>query len=293
MADVAPGAFLVQPAVHDDGPLYIAYQWGPYGPYPEGFAFARGVDPVDPNDPMTWDYLYDPSDLPLRIGLYTAKLYDSSHDYLPLPDDHQQIQMFPQLAPDPLDPNVLYAVFHDLVEPASGQPDEDADVFLVKLTRDPQTDTWTAAQRVHVNDPDDPNAPTPTDQFLPALTVTPGATPAETRVHVIFYDDRKFPNQLDDPQPIYPNFDVFYAYSMDAGETFQWPDEELYQVPPETAVRFELGIGPEFELADYIGIAPQEHLLGVDLWTSFMGTHAGDPGHKSVIYSSRIRWGLP
>jgi len=298
-----------QPAVEGDGPLYIALtqQDEPGGPMK--IRFLRGQDVDDPNYPIVWDYLYgpddpnDPNDF-LEVGFYTHEL----SSYLAIANSSCRANLFPLLAVDPgTDPNnpdVLYLVYHDTVEEPNIPPDPpwdiDVDVFLHKLTEQ-EDGTWLAGGRVQVNDSDDPNAASPTDQFHPAVTVTPGPTPEETRVHVIFYDDRRFETQVDFPWPDEPKFDVFYAYSEDAGQSFEPQlDRLLFLNDPDdpndpAAVDYaDVDPNPEFPLADYIGIARQVQGSGYRIWTSYMGTYEDDPTeHKSVIWSSQIRWASP
>lgn len=277
-----------QPAVHGNGPLYAAIVSGEDAGT-TGIRVVKGQDPLDPNDPMTWEYLESSQDVPLEIPLYVTDV----KQYVPIDFEAFTIG---QLAVDPYSSAKLYLVYHDLVEAPSARADEDVDVFLQVLTEQ-AGGSWSAGNRVQVNDPDDPDADTPIDQLIPALTVTPGpsGTPASTRVHVIFYDDRKFDTQQDSPPPEYPKFDVFYAYSTNGGVSFEWDDEELYQIPPETCVNYEL-VDSGFKFGHYIGIAPQvpAAIAGHRIWTSFTGTHAADTtDHKSVIYSSQIPWASP
>jgi hypothetical protein len=124
-------------------------------------------------------------------------------------------------------------------------------------------------------------------------------------MHVIFYDDRRFDEQIDfppdcdpnDPNDPYlcPKFNVYYAYSENGGLSFPEPDRELYQVPPETALDYAVVEGQgTFTFQDYIGITWQAAGQGYRIWTTFTGTHADDPTeHDSVIYSSQIPWPPP
>ncbi|HUU98058.1 MAG TPA: hypothetical protein VM487_20175 [Phycisphaerae bacterium] len=302
----ANGAGFLYAAVHEGGPLYVSYQYDPdpndpeQDDYEKVFRFVRGDDPNDVNDPMTWAHLDadpGPDVVPLYVGLYADRVHMTKERYLPLPYRHFQVQAFPNVAADPVDPDVLYVVYHDVVQGYDpNDADVDVDVFLSRLER--QADgTWEADPRVRVNDEDDPNALTPSDQFLPALTVTPGPPGEPSRIHVIFYDDRNYEDQIDTKYPDVLNpearFDVFYAYSIDGGLNFT--NEELYQRLPETAVDYTLEppAPTAFELTDYIGIShrPTSSGTGYQVYTSFTGTHANDPtDHKTVIYSSRIAW---
>ena len=296
-------------AVHDDSPLYVGYQGGAWGGYAQAFGFVKGEDPNTPDDPMTWSYLdtdNDPNNGTLRIGLNAgAKIAD----WVPAPGEFPG-HIYPEMAVDPADPdNVVYVVYDDVADPNEiddpNVTDVNVDVFLVKLTRDPQTDTWSAGDRVLVNDLDDPNAPTPSDQFLPSVTATPGPTAEQTRVHVIFYDDRRFPSQSEGSAD--PKFDVYYAYSRDAGTTFEEnlllflddPDDPNdppaadYELVPDDPNHPNDPSG-RFVLRDYIGIDAQPEGSGYRIWTSYMGTCADDPTeHPTVIWSSQIRWLFP
>ncbi|HUU96595.1 MAG TPA: hypothetical protein VM487_12715 [Phycisphaerae bacterium] len=275
-----------QPAVYGDSPVYAGYVNDAVGS--PGDLVIRVVQGQD--DPETglvnWIHLESSPGVALELPLNADDR--DLRDYVPYPPSTGAVLTIPQLAPDPNDPeNRLYVVYHDLVAAPSGQDDEDVDVFLQVLTR--QFDgTWVAADRVQVNDPDgDPPPPTPSDQFLPALTVDPLG-----RIHVIFYDDRRFDYQIDDPPPQYPKFDVFYAYSIDGGEHFVRPNERLFQHPDpgQDPAAADFLWAPDFWPGDYIGITHQAEGDGFQIWTSFAGTHEPDPGEKSVIFSSQIPW---
>jgi len=152
------------------------------------------------------------------------------------------------------------------------------------LTRNPTTGRWSVGPAILVADDDDPF--NETDQFLPRVDVAPNGN-----VHIIYYDDREYPQADDDPTP---RFDVFYAWAsgsqlnfQDPGHTFELCDDPqnncLATVP---AVDFALP-AMAFVFGDYIGID-----VGAGrVWTSFMG-HAPYPRdpyeNKSVIWSSQI-----
>ncbi|HUT91936.1 MAG TPA: hypothetical protein VMY37_20745, partial [Thermoguttaceae bacterium] len=207
--------------------------------------------------------------------------------FLPHVTNHGAVEMFPQFAAapktDPNDPDVLYVVYHDLVSPPGEGPDQDVDVFLVKLTREPFYGTWTADPRVRVNDDE---VEWVADQFLPALTVDPLG-----RIHVIFYDDRY--HEFQDDSTDRPKFDVYYAYSDTGGEDFI--NLRLFlepELPPEEdpAVDFWHDVHEDFELTDYIGITYRQSGVHTDIFTSYTGTyHTNDPD-ESLIWSSRILW---
>jgi len=288
------------PAVHGDGSVYLAFIAN------AGYQFVRGQDP-DPNtpeDPMTWDYLYDSNDP--NDHLEVELIANDVNGFLPHVTNHGAVEMFPQFAAapktDPNDPDVLYVVYHDLVEapPDPNDPnypeDVDVDVFLTKLRRNALTGTWAAElDRVRVNDENPLGVIA--DQFLPALTVDPLG-----RIHVIFYDDRHHEDQHD--LTMNPKFDVYYAYSDDGGAHFYnarlFLDPEL---PPEEdpGVDFWHDVDENFEITDYIGITYRQSGVHTDIFTSFTGSSAtdgdpndpNDPYHhddESLIWSSRILW---
>jgi hypothetical protein len=284
----------VHSAAHPDGSFYVAC----FNKTEQHFQFVHGQDPGSPEQPMTWEYLdtdLDPYNGVLEVSTNTSGLAP----YIPT-GGHFGVEIFPNLAVDPLDPNNLCVVYHDTVEPPPDPPfvDADVDVFLRVLTKQPDG-TWAVGDRVPVNDPDDPNAASPSDQFFPAMTVDPLG-----RIHVIFYDDRDFeyqtdypdPNDPNAPDPTLPKFNAYYAYSENIDLGFPEDDRELYQVPPERAVDYAVieGQGGGFRLEDYIGITWGAEAQGYRIWTSFTGTHADDPTeHDSVIYSSQIPWPFP
>jgi len=283
--DSQPG--FVQPAVYADGPLYVAYLYDNDLLY----RFAQGQDPQTPGDPMTWRRLLDAWGQPLEVDLYT----DDIKGYLPHVTNHDGVYMFPQLAADPSDEDVLYLVYHDVVD-TSDPNDADVDVFLTKLRRNALTGTWAAElDRVRVND-ENPQGVI-ADQFLPALTVDPYG-----RVHVIFYDDRH--HRFQDDSTVQPKFDVYYAYSDTGGASFA--NERLFldpELPPEEdpGVDFWHDVDENFEITDYIGITYRQSGVHTDIFTSFTGSSAtdgdpndpNDPYHhddESLIWSSRILW---
>jgi hypothetical protein len=192
------------------------------------------------------------------------------------------------LAVDPMSPNRLYVVCHDTA--TADENDTDVNIYIYRLTRPSLTGFWTVHPRVRVNQ--DLNWPFPADQFMPSVKVD-----VSGRVHVVFYDDRKYnisSDQLDGLLTTHPKFDVFYARSVNQGTL--WSNQELCDDPPSCATTQEAleyadfnahsPPGPgSFFLRDYIGID-----VGSDrVWTSFMGSSLLDTtAHKSLIWSSQI-----
>ena len=181
------------------------------------------------------------------------------------------------MAVDPTDANRLYVVAHDTETATAG--DIDVNIYLWKLTRDDPIglpNVWTVHPRVLVADDDDLG--NETDQFMPAIVVD-----ALGVVHVIFYSDRGLV-QDDGAATQQPQFDVWYAFSVNQGSSFP-NQQELFSIPPSRAVDFAQP-ATNFALRDYIGIP-----AGADrVLTSFMGRNALDTGNpnKSLIWSSQI-----
>jgi hypothetical protein len=183
---------------------------------------------------------------------------------------------------DPNDPDVLYLVYHDIVDPndPNDPNDVDVDVFLVVLERTGSY-CWCPSGRIRVNDDDDPNQIS--DQFLPSIIVDD-----DGYIHVIFYDDRNY-EQDDNAEE--PRFDVYYAYSVDGGE--HWTNEELEYDPddpnaprvPAVNLDAELDLRG-FELGEYIGITYYDSAV----WTSYAGTWDEEEDEQSLIWSTRIEW---
>lgn len=132
--DGTGGVSFVTPCTSPDGKIYVAES----GTSTTAFKFFQGTDITNPSDPnfgkVTWVPLetdnVDPPD-PLVVPLNAA----TATRYLPLPSNHWAIRMWPKIAADPLDANILYVVYHDLAAAPSSRPDEDMDVYLRRLTR--------------------------------------------------------------------------------------------------------------------------------------------------------------
>ena len=289
------GGFCAQPAVYDDGPLYVAYITG------DVIAFLQGDD--DGNEVNFTQLLkichigvgsgpqgHIALEIPLTVGDVT--------DYLPRVT-WWQIKTVPQLAADPSDPDTLYVVYHDVAEDPNDPNDPndvDVDVFLVVLEKMAGYN-WCPSSRIRVNEPDDFNETS--DQFLPAVTVDTAG-----RIHVIYYDDRDFIDQVDGQTDPPAKFNVYYAYSIDGGEN--WTYRKLFALPDRAALDMGDDIVGYFEPGEYIGISyyrdTQEQRD--EVWTSFTGTartvgdpnDPNDPNHsddEAVIWSSLIDWWEP
>jgi hypothetical protein len=294
------GGFAAQPAAagYDGGPLYIAF------PTEGVYRFLRGDDRVE-------DGGVDFSYLPGESG--RLEVPRNRRDFMGAiprtdpPPPHYSWRgprwAVPQLAVDPKDPNSLYVAYHDA---ESGDPNDplynDVNVYLSKLSWSGQY--WEVAQTVQVNDD---ATFYESDQFLPALTLTPQPGGQPSYVHVIFYDDRYYtdPREGDpdrDQQPdncACPKFDVFYAWSDVDLLDFEEQNELLYEIDPDDpndppALDFGDPNDPndlwgQFEPGEYIGISA----YGDQVWTSFTGTYPPDPPDpklEALIWSSRIDW---
>jgi hypothetical protein len=121
------------------------------------------------------------------------------------------------------DENGVYIIWDDV---GTG----DADVLLIKSTNDGET--WSAPTRV--------NDVATNNQFFPSISVSGG------NIHVIFYDSRNDPNGK--------LLDVYYAQSIDGGETFL-PNVKVTEISfdPNVVTRFDSG-GFIF-IGDYIQVA--------------------------------------
>jgi len=288
---MVPGFWPI-PRVWRNRPLYVAYVDNrsgqrririlvgtdiDSGPHAGAVRFAHLTDALNPGVPLEIVLNRAIFEIPARLPGATT-LYKPSVGY------------GVDMAVDPSDPDRLVLVFPDT---ATADPnDTDLDVYAVVLER-VSGNIWQIVRRVSVIG----DSPTrfESDQFMPAVDID-----SDGRIHVIFYDDRNYtdppnpsdPNavdlQPDGPSTPAPKFDVFYAYSPDAGQ--QWFNQELYAVPPEPAMDFSRGPLGTFQFGDYIGID-----VGSDrVWTAYMGTAEADdppndPNHNpTVIWSSQV-----
>ena len=143
------------------------------------------------------------------------------------------------------------------------------------------------------------NTDTESDQFLPAVTVDD-----QGRIHVILYDDRAYRplGQHDgqqEPGEAEPRFDVYYAVSVDQGQS--WIEQKLVLEPVDEPAA-DLNLEPlsdGFELGEYVGItwyAPPG-AGPTEIWTAFTGTLSTDDdpagSDKSVIYYSQHTYPNP
>jgi hypothetical protein len=107
---------------------------------------------------------------------------------------------FSWIAPDDLDPSLVYVAFTSRIGPA----DLDSDIFVTRSTDGGFT--WAVPTRVN----DDA---TSKYQFWPAISVSNGA------LHVIWYDFRNSPNP-GDPTATNDVLDLYYASSETTGVTY-------------------------------------------------------------------------
>ena len=187
----------------------------------------------------------------------------------------------PQIAVDPSDASKLYLVYQDVALAGGG----DVDIFCRLLTN--MGTYWDLGDAVRVND--DPVTvwpPDDKDQVLPAVEVDTSG-----RVHIVFYDDRKYSQDDLDTSGI--AFDVYYAVSLDSGVTFT--NVEFGAIPKEPALQSDLTSlsGGSPTPGEYPGIACHEDTV----WVAFSGTWSGEeisPGvfadDRSVIYVSRVKY---
>ena len=283
------GGFCAQPAAaqYDGGPLYIAFPTGSV------FRFLRGDDRVEDGG-VDFSYLETDSGL-LEVPLHCADLEDFLPELSPFTGGETAVT--PQLVVDPKNPDRLYVVYHDTVDPPPDPlPDPpydiDVDVFLTVLERSGSYWYVAGEPRIRVNN--DPNDVV-SDQYLPAVTVD-----TQGRIHIIFYDDRSFADQND--QTADPVFDAYYAYAPLDDLDFQSDPERnrrLYaeldppHPPDPPALDFSLDIWEGFEAGEYIGITSSSFGVGRrEVWTSFTGTLPAEDPHPDevVIWSSLIEW---
>jgi hypothetical protein len=180
----------------------------------------------------------------------------------------------PHLATDPTNPNRLYLVYFD---EAAGIPG-DFDIFCVRLERAAGTTNWSAGPPVRVNDDiNDPNDNF--DQIQPDLAVDSAG-----RVHIVFYDDRAY---IQGDSVTDAKYDVYYAYSLDAGLTFT--NTKLVASPDQPALDHALDPVGDVVPLEYPGIAT----FGNEVWVSFAGTYDLDTTtpDKTVIWVTQIVFG--
>lgn len=259
------GIFSAQPAVYDDGPVYVAYETeGPEF----SFEFLVGTDD-NTSGGIGWDYLLD----------------DLTGERLAIPLNHEvgywvnQLPGFagiggrpPQLAMDPTDPTRIYVAYDD-TDPCPCPPGEttDVEVYVSRLDKQ-QSGKWIAQPKVRVHEDADPGD-TDQDQFKPVIAVD-----TQGWVHVTFYDDVMHGSQN--------RFDLHWAVSTNNGAGFR------HSFPP--------AILPNQAVLDLVldtnNPSPREY-NGLDfwlddqgklaIWASYMGTHE-DPAHfpETAIFAA-------
>jgi hypothetical protein len=179
----------------------------------------------------------------------------------------------PHLQADPTNVDRLYLVYmgRNPLDPA------DLDIFCVRIER--SAGTWTAGAPVRVNDDVNPLGEH-SDQILPDLAVD-----AAGRLHVVFYDDRNYAQQ-DTWQDA--KYDVYYAYSLDAGQTFtniKLAADPNSPNPNQPALDHSLTSVADVVPKEYPGIST----FGNEVWISFAGTYDLDTTiDKSVIWATQI-----
>jgi len=264
------------PATSPDKNLYVAHflQLRPNQP-PGRLRFAVGKDAVDPDDAKVEFFrIKDPNDVPVKLTL-NHPIVNNPPDP-PLAPGTFRIPTIPEIAIDPDDANSMYLVYSDTA--TSSPSDKDMNIYFHKLTKqDSSGVVWTLGPRIGpINDD---SSAFESDQVMPTITVANG------RIHVVWYDDRKYnetSNQADGAAN--PKYDVFYASSTDA-VTFS-SNEELFANPSETALDLSLTTTLS-EMGDYIGVSA----FGDTVYALYTGTKQNAPGDDSVIYSTRIEHG--
>jgi hypothetical protein len=276
-------AFCAQPAVYQDGPLYVAYVTGDMDD-PE-IRFVVGEDQA--NGTVTFSYLYeslDPSPTLLTVPLHRKRFDD---DPVCLPGSFEA-KTVPQIAVNPDDPNQLLIAYHDT---ASDDPNDDAyrdmNVYVHEIAKSGAV--WQLGQKVKVNNE---TTDYESDQFMPSMTVDAGGY-----VHIAFYDDRRFTDAPEgDLQPdgfARPKFDAYYAWAPVDDLAFEnHPNRnELLHIgnpeDPDQPAAFDrtlVWLNPR----EYNGIA----WYGDRIWTAYTGSREdNDPNNNdSLIWSSRIDW---
>lgn len=274
---------------------------------PPVYRFFEGTDGTGPQgEPIIQAFTQLASSSgPIELTARATRLYKqggAQETYLAIPRTQcKDIQHLPNIAVDPVDANIVYLVYHDTLNPnpplaVPPGGDEKVDVFFVKLTKNPTTGFWSTTTPVAITDVDPPGETN--DNFHAAIYVTPGpsGTSATTRIHVVFYSDRRYPSQVDTSAndvlyyKLNAKFNAYYKYSDNGGTTWQ-PDQEIIQIPDEPAVDFTISPAPGFDLNDYLGLTARPVQNGYEVWTSFMGSRDLDTAHHpSVIHASRVPW---
>jgi len=267
--------FCAQPAVDQDGPLYVAYRAG------NAVRFLVGVD-IDPVAPSGVDFFQlcsaptEPGGEapPVAVPLNVTGI----RDYVP-GNFGGGMGTVPQLAVDPSNPDRLYIVYQDVLEGTT-----DVNVYIHALTRNHSY--WELGPKVQVNNDETQYE---SDQFLPSVVVD-----GSGRLHVIFYDDRRFnvfSDQDDDCQN--PKFDAYYASSTDQGAT--WQNTILFENPndpggPTDPPALDCTV-QRVNPREYIAICWYGSESVSEIWTAYTGASELDQlPNKALMWSSLIGW---
>jgi hypothetical protein len=277
----ATGQFSIYPAVHDDGPLYVAYPYRTDGAKGATLRFLMGTDRE--NGEVRFRQIVSaeqPVSLasgrpPLEILLNRASL----RNYCP---QLFKVLLTPFLLADPTDPDRLFLVYQDTETDDSGSRPNKCAILCQTLRRSgPLATDWVVGPRVQVSD-----APGDSDSLLPGANVDDAG-----RIHVVFYDDRNYEQadgQLDPP----PKFDVYYAYSVDGGASFQ-PNVKLYEAPDPKdvpALDYAQITAPYDRPGEYLGLTTHKRGQSTEVMVAFGGTDPDEPpdDHKSVIWWTSV-----
>lgn len=238
-------------AAVENGNLYVAYNRED-----DRIGLLEGVDQADGS--VVFNHLFEDQKTVLALSRNR-----SSNDYgnaIPCMQTfgHGPVWSWPQIAVLPGTPTTLIIVYHDTPSADS----RDLNCYSVRVRK--QGEYWaiidTPPVLVHPdNDPDDD------DQFLPTVTVD-----AAGRILVVSYDDRNYRTQRDyrDPEcgePWNSDLDVYLAFSVNGGQSFNQEDLELCRNPQEMcdrtgipspmAIDFSARLNHYYYIGEYIGIA--------------------------------------
>lgn len=237
------------PRVGKDGMLYIAYKG--FNVNSSKLLLKRSSDGGSTFEPPI-----------LQPGFTIATLLDVSQSTTRFPGRFKVFH-FAYLAVDPRN-DMLFVVYHDTTNFTiceNGTINCNVDLWFTKSVD--QGTTWTTP--VVINGDADP----PGDQFFPWIEVD-----QQGNLHVVFLDSR---HTDQDDNVEHGMFDAYYAFSNDAGTT--WQEHRL------TSVSFD-GFDDGFDddpaqfLGDYLGLARGECCV----YPSYLSTHEGD----SNIYMHKI-----
>ena len=275
--DEVVGGWCAQPAVHEDGPLYVAYI------HNDVIYFLVGED--QPSGLVTFSELLTTGAVRLSVPLNRTLFDHGCQGPRCLPRGYRAASV-PQLAVDPNNADRLFIAYHDTVSDDPNHPGfRDVDVYVRAIVRNETI--WELGDPVKVSNHDTQYE---SDQFMPSIIVD-----AAGYVHLSFYDDWRFTDGPEgDLQPDSnntPKFDAYYAWAPVDNLNFQQPAGRnllLYWEDPEDPdepAAFDCtiqGILPR----EYNGIA----WYGDRIWTAYTGSWADDEDNKTVIWTSRIDW---